>query len=177
MTNITFEENGFTLEQKFRSKNFKTFICFDNVSNKTGYYNSKNYYNFVFVIMFLIILFFEILNHGFRIISSFYAVIIVYFLYDFIKNLQKFKTLSLTNSKDIYFTKDEYKYIDEILDKRNIYFYEKYFNKIDTYNDEDKIQTINWLYKEDVVNKFEILKIDGIKYNEENDKFYLKQEM
>jgi predicted membrane protein len=87
MTNITFEENGFTLEQKFRGKNFKTFIYFDSVSNKTGYYNSKKYYNIVFIIMFLIILFFEIFNHGFRIISLFYAVIIAYFLYDFIKNI------------------------------------------------------------------------------------------
>jgi predicted membrane protein len=173
MTVIVYEENGFSLEQKYRGKNFKTFIYFDSVSSKIGYYNSKNYQNVIFIIIFGIMLFFEIFNHGFRITTFFYAAIIVYFIYDFIKNLQKFKTLSLNNSKDMYFTKNEYKYIDEILDKRNKYFYEKYFKNIETYNDKDKIETINWLFKERAVNKFQILKIDGIRYNEKNDEFYM----
>jgi hypothetical protein len=173
MTNIEFEDNGFTLEQKFKGKEFKTFIYFDSVSNKTGYYNNTNYYNIIFSIMFGIILFFEIFNHGFSIISLFYIVLIAYFIYDFIKTFQKYKTLSLKNSKEIYFNKKEYKYIDEILDKRNKYFFETYFENIGIYNDKDKIETINWLYKEEVVNKFEILKIKDIKYDEEKNEFYL----
>lgn len=122
--------------------------------------------------MFGIILFFEIFNHGFRIISLFYIALVVYFIYDFIKKPQRYKTLSLKNSKEIYFNKKEYKYIDEILEKRNKYLFETYFENIGTYNDKDKIETINWLFKEEVINKFQALKIEGIKYDEKNDKFY-----
>jgi hypothetical protein len=173
MTNINFEDNGFTLEQKFKGKGFKTFIYFDNVSNKIGYYNNTSYYDIIFSIMFGIILFFEIFNHGFRIISLFYFVIMAYFIFDFIKSLQRYKTLSLKNSKEIYFNKKEYKYIDEILGKRNKYFFETYFENIGTYNDKDKIETINWLFREEVVSKFEILKIKDIKYDDKKDEFYL----
>ena len=173
MTKIDFEENGFSLEQNLNGQKFKTFIYFDNVTNKIGYYSNISYFNIVLIIMFGILLFLEIFNHGFRIISAIYTIVIIYFIYDFIKNFQKYKTLSLNNSKDIYLRKYEYKYINEILEKRNDYFYKKYYEKIETYNDEDKIQTINWLYKEEVINKFQILKINNIKYNETEDKYYI----
>jgi hypothetical protein len=172
MTTIEFEDNGFTLEQKFKGKEFRTFIYFDSVSNKIGYHNNTSYYDIIFSVMFGIILFFEIFNHGFRIISLFYIALVVYFIYDFIKTPQRYKTLSLKNSKEIYFNKKEYKYIDEILEKRNKYLFETYFENIGTYNDKDKIETINWLFKEEVINKFQALKIEGIKYDEKNDKFY-----
>ena len=74
--------------------------------------------------------------------------------------------------KDIFFVRKEYKFIDEIIERRNKYFMENYFMNIETYNEKDKIETINWLYKEKTINKFEILKIHGIKYNEEKDEFY-----
>jgi hypothetical protein len=173
MTKIDFENNGFTLEQKFNGRNSKTFIYFDNVSSRIGYYyNSKNYFNIIFVIMFGLLLF-DMRNNNFGIAYLFCIFGIIYFVYDFIKNSIKYKTLSLTNSRDIYFLKKEYKYIDEIINKRNKYFMEEYFINIETYSDDEKIKTINWLYKEKVVNKFQILKMNYIKYNEENDKFYL----
>jgi len=122
--------------------------------------------------MFGLIEFIEITNYGHRILSLIYGVVLLYFLFEFIYNLQRCKTLSLNNYKEIYFKKDEHKFIDKILNNRNKYFYEIYFNNIDTYNDKDKIRTLNWLYKENVVKKFEILKINGIKYDEDKDEFY-----
>jgi predicted membrane protein len=130
MTNITFESDGFTLEQKFSGKEFKTFIHFDNVTNKIGYYKNTNYYYIALAVIFGVLLFIEILKNGFRILSLFYGTILLYYLYEFIVCFQKYKTLSLNNSKDIYFKKDECKYIDEILNNRNKYYYETYFNNI-----------------------------------------------
>jgi hypothetical protein len=172
MTMIDYENNGFTLEQKFGGKSYKTFVYFDNVSNKIGYYKNINYYSIIFAIAFGTILFLDIINKNFKMTLLFYTVVVIYFLYDIFKNMKKYKTLSLTNSKDIYFEKKEYKYVDEIINKRNKYFIERYFKNIETYNNEDKIYTINWLYKEEVINKFEVLKLNGIKYNEENNEFY-----
>ena len=172
MTKIEFENNGFTLEQKFHGKEFKTFIFFDNVTNKIGYYKSINYPYIILAVMFGIIEFIEITNYRLRILSLIYFPVLLYFLFEFFYNLQKYKTLSLDNSKEIYFKKNEYKFIDEILNNRNKFFYKTYFNNIETYNEKDKINTLNWLYKENVVNKFEILKINGIKYNENKDEFY-----
>jgi hypothetical protein len=174
MTKINFEDNGFTLEQKLNGKNSKTFIYFDYVSNKTGYhYNSINYFNILFIIMFGLFLFIDIKNNNIGILFLFYIVGIIFFVYDIIKNAQKYKTLSLTNSRDIYFPKKESKYIDEIINKRNKYFREKYFLNIETYSENEKIETINWLYNEKVINKLEIQEIKNIMYNEAKDEFYL----
>jgi len=172
MTNIKFGNNGFTLEQKFRGKEFKTFIYFDNVTNKIGYYKNTNYLYLILIVLFGIIEFYEISNYGLRILQLFYGSVLIWSLFEFIIGFQRYKTLSLNNSKEIYFKKNEHKYINEILNNRNKNFYEKYFENIETYDEKSKIETLNWLYKENVVNKFEILKIKEIKYNEEKDEFY-----
>lgn len=172
MTKIEFENNGFTLEQKFNGKEFKSFIFFDNVTNKIGYYKYINYPYIILAVMFGIMEFIEITSYGLRILSLIYGAVLLYFIFGFINSFQRYKTLSLNNSNEIYLKKNEYKFIDEILNNRNKYFYETYFSNIETYNDKNKISTLNWLYKENVVNKFEILKINGIKYNEEKDEIY-----
>jgi hypothetical protein len=173
MVNIIFEDNGFTLEQKFKGKKFKTFIYFDNVSKKIGYYNSIGYSSLVLVIIFGIMIIMNIYNKVFNVTSIILMAGVIYFFVDFLLNLQKYKTLSLTNSSDLYFKKIEYKYIEEILHKRDKYFYNYYFQYIDNFNDKFKENTLNWLYKEEVVTKSEILKIDYINYNEERNEFYV----
>jgi hypothetical protein len=174
MTSIVFEDNGFTLEQRQQGKKFKTFIYFDNVSNKIGYFNSISYSSLAFIIIYGIVVIISFIYKSYNIFSIVFLVGgVIYFIIDFLINLRRYKTLSLTNSKDIYFKKHEYKYINDILEKRNEYFYKNYFQNIGNYNDKVKIDTLNWLYKEEVVTESEILKLDYVKYNEEKNEFYI----
>ena len=171
MTKIVYEEDGFTLEQKDKGKEFKTFINFDFVSNKTGYYKNTNHQNIIMVMIFSFVLVLELINFRFRPTILFYSAVIIYFTYEFIKNFSRYKTLSLTNSKDIYFKKNEYHYIDEILEKRNQFFHKKYFVNIDKYNKKDRIYTINWLYKEGVINKEDVEKLKDFRFDEAKNEF------
>jgi hypothetical protein len=173
MTSIIYEKNGFVLEQKFRSKKFKSFIYFDNVTNKTGFSKNTNWWSFTMGVIFLLLFSLSYYRTGISIILLIYLPGSVYLLYDFIMGKTNYKTLILRNSQEIYFSENEWHYIDEILIKRNEYCRETYFKDIDSYNDQDKITTVNWLYKQEVVKKFEILKVLNISFDEDKDEFYI----
>ena len=175
--NIEYEQDGFFLEQKFKEKSFKSFISFDYTTSKIGYSNNTGYSYIILITLFAVLLIFYFSNNIFTISTMAIIGVVIYYTYECVTSFKRYKTLNIKYFGEIFFDKNEYKLIDEILEKRNKYFYDKYFMKVNTYSDDDKTDTLNWLYKEEVVNKFEILKIYGVNYNEETDKFYLKNKI
>ena|GEM_PF-6788739 len=171
MTKVTFEKDGFYLEQNLKGKDHKTYVSFDYVTNKKGYYKTNDHSKIFLIIIFILIFITDLFIRGFGISSSIVLAAVSYFFYEYIKSFSTYETLALKVGKEIYFPKKDCHYIDTILEKRNVYLYNRYYPFLNEYDEKDRIQTINFLVSEEVITKDQILKEFDVKFDEETNEF------
>jgi hypothetical protein len=157
---INYEKDGFSIEQKFTSKNYKSYIYYDNVTSKKGYCNTKDTVSIIAAACFCFLIIFDFYSKkGHTITYMIYASVILFFVYSAITSTKKYTTLILKNGGPIYFTKKDEIQIDEIIKNRNKYFYETYFNNISSYDEQVKSETLKWLFDEKVITESEYYKV------------------
>jgi len=177
MTKIDFTEDGFYIEQKRYKWSRKTFIEFDNVTGKIGYQRTSSIFTLICG-LFLIIYSITFLIKGLSIVNPLiFGVLSIYLIYDSVRSSTSYDILIINKDSNLYFKKNENDIINEIIKKRNVYYYNTYYMSIDSYDLKTKNYTVNWLYKEKVVSKEEIIKTGKFDYNLDEDKFnFIKKE-
>ena len=143
MTKIIYEKNGINIEQKYNKWSQKRFVDFDDINIQVGYKKTQDYVSLLFGV-FIIVLGIAMYISSHKIINlCAFLIIGGYSLYNSLSNFSNFIILSISRHNDLYFSQKDKSYIDEIINKRNEYYLKRYYQNINDYDNQNKINIIN----------------------------------